>query len=96
MRRVAVTWVLMESYLHTFCIHFILKNVRNERNKLGNKRNRLQNRASTKEIKIIYLKWDHALFSEIRKAKLYPPVDIQSHVCDRLRFRLIAKDPQVG
>lgn len=71
-----MTWVLMESYLHTFCIHFILKNVRNERNKLGNKRNRLQNRLGTEEIKIIYLKWEYALFSEIRKAKLYPPVKI--------------------
>lgn len=96
MRRGAVTWVLMESYLHAFCIHFILKNVRNERNKLGNKRNRLQNRLSMEEIKIIYHKWEYALFSEIRKAKLYPPVKIHNHVCDRLRFRLIAKGPQVG
>lgn len=45
---------------------------------------------------MIYLKWEYAFFSEIRKAKSYPSVNTCSHVCDGPRSRLIAKDPRVG
>lgn len=45
---------------------------------------------------MIYLKWENAFFSEIREAKLYPPVNIYSLVHNRPRLRLTAKDPQVG
>lgn len=45
------------------------------------------------EIKKIDLKREYVFFSEIRKAKSYPSVNICSHVCDRPRSRLITKDP---